>query len=367
MRIERQVLFWLIASVAVIFAIWLLKGMLLPFVLGVLFAYGLNPVANFLERGGLPRIVASIVVVVGLVLLFIVLLVFLVPVLFQQMQQLAQALPGELERFKGVVEEFVRARAGSRAAEAQLFIDRAYASISNNWSGLAQVAATSLWTQGGALFYLVSLFLITPLVVFYLLVDWPAIVRKIDIWLPRAHAGRIRGLVSDVNVAVGAFVRGQGLVCLILGTFYAVGLSLAGLDYGLLIGALTGLMAFVPIVGWTLGTVVATILAVVQFWPDPMPVLLVVGVFLAGMGLDAGFLGPKIVGKKIGLHPVWLIFALFAFSYLFGVVGVLVAVPLAAAVGVLVRFALQVYLDSSVYSGDAGSVPGVEETPKGKA
>ena len=367
MRMERQVVFWLVATVVLVVAIGLLKDVLLPFVMGLLFAYLLNPVADFLERRGVPRALASIMIVVVLLFLFVVLLIFLVPVLIEQAQHLAAALPGEFERMKGVLEEFVRARFGERSEQAQDLIDRAYGAFSNNWSGLAQVIAESLWTHGLALFNLVGLFLVTPLVVFYLLIDWNSMTAKVDSWLPRAHAQSIRQLVREINEAVGAFVRGQGLACLILGVVYAVGLSLVGLNYGLLIGAATGLMAFVPVVGWALGTITGTILAVVQFWPQVLPVLMVFGVFLVGQILDASFLAPKIVGSKIGLHPVWLIFSLFAFSYLFGVVGVLVAVPLAAAVGVVVRFALKGYLESSVYTGVEAPVGGVENARSSEA
>jgi predicted PurR-regulated permease PerM len=200
-----------------------------------------------------------------------------------------------------------------------------------------------------------ALMLVTPLVVFYLLVDWHPMLEKIDRWLPRGHKDSIRTLASDMNDAVAAFVRGQGTVCIILGVFYALALSLVGLTYGLLVGVVTGAMAFIPFVGWAFGVLVATTLAIIQFWPDMLPIALVIGVFLAGQALDAGFLSPTIVGSKIGLHPVWLIFALFAFSYLFGLVGTLVAVPLAAALGVLIRFALDVYLKSRVYQGTASA------------
>ena len=176
---------------------------------------------------------------------------------------------------------------------------------------------------------------------------------KIDCWLPRDHAPTIRRLATEMNDAVSAFIRGQGTVCLMLALYYAMALGAAGLRYGLLVGLATGLMSFVPFVGWALGLITATTIAIVQFWPDAVPILIVVGIFIGAQVLDAGFLSPKIVGSKIGLHPVWLIFALFVFSYLFGFVGVLVAVPIAAAIGVLVRFALQIYLASPVYSGDA--------------
>jgi predicted PurR-regulated permease PerM len=178
---------------------------------------------------------------------------------------------------------------------------------------------------------------------------------RIDQALPRDHASTIRRLAGDINAAVAAFIRGQGAICLVLGIYYAIGLSWAGIEYGLLVGISTGILTFIPIVGWLLGFVTAASLAIVQSWPDLMPLAKVAGVLISGMAIDTAFLSPRFVGQKVGLHPVWLIFALFVFSYLFGLVGTLIAVPLAAATAVLVRFAVQVYLDSSVYKGsDAG-------------
>jgi predicted PurR-regulated permease PerM len=193
--------------------------------------------------------------------------------------------------------------------------------------------------------------LITPVVVFYLLVDWHPMLARIDKTLPRDHAPTIRRLTEEINDAIAAFIRGQGTICLILGVFYAIGLSWAGINYGLLVGLATGLLAFIPIIGWLLGLITAVTIAVVQHWPDYLPLLKTIAVLATGLAVDAAFLSPRYVGQKIGLHPVWLIFALFVFSYLFGLVGTLVAVPLAAAIGVLVRFAVQVYMGSGVYIG----------------
>ena len=231
---------------------------------------------------------------------------------------------------------------------------------------MAGTIMASVWSRGLALVNFVSLLLITPVVVFYLLVDWHPMLERLDDALPRDHAPTIRRLAVDINDAVAAFIRGQGTICLVLGIFYAIGLSWAGIDYGLLVGLTTGLLAFIPIVGWVLGLIFASGLAIVQFWPDLTPLLKVVGVLVAGIAIDTAFLSPRFVGQKVGLHPVWLIFALFVFSYLFGLVGTLVAVPLAAAIGVLVRFAVQVYLDSSVYKGsgaaaDGGAVPAAKD------
>src|SRR5262249_1724699 len=205
-------------------------------------------------------------------------------------------------------------------------------------------------------------------IVFYLLVDWHPMLARIDAALPRDHAPTIRRLAGEINDAVSAFIRGQGAICLMLGLYYAVGLSWAGIEYGLLVGLSTGLLGFSPVIGWALGALTAAVLAVVQFWPNVTPLLKVVGVLASGLAIDAAFLSPRFVGQKVGLHPVWLIFALFVFSYLFGLVGTLVAVPLAAATAVLVRFAVQAYLDSSVYKGsgavvDGGPMPVAKDGP----
>ena len=203
-----------------------------------------------------------------------------------------------------------------------------------------------------------ALILITPIVVFYLLVDWRDMMVRLGDWLPRDHETTLRRLAGEMDAAIGAFIRGQGIVCLVLGTLYTVSLTLIDLQYGLLIGIVTGVMSFVPVVGTVLGLITASIVATIQGWPDLTLLGLVVAIFAAGQALDAGFLSPRVVGPKVGLHPVALIFALFVFSYLFGFVGVLVAVPVAAAIGVLIRFALRLYLASPIYKGSGAEVPG---------
>ncbi len=351
MRIERQVVFWLAALVVLLLLVGLLRDILLPFVAGIVLAYFLNPAADWLERRGLPRVWASILIVALGAMAIVTALVLVVPLLLAQAQQFAVALPGELERIRGLVDVWARERLGPHFPGFEDGFKRATQAASENWGSLAGWAASSLWSRSLAVFNFFSLMLITPLVVFYVLIDWHPMLAKIDGWLPREHAPAIRRLATDVNDAVSAFIRGQGMVCLILGAFYAVSLSAIGLRYGLLIGIATGAMSFVPFAGWALGLITATALAVVQFWPETAPILVVIGIFLAGQAIDAAVLSPKIVGSKIGLHPVWLIFALFVFSYLFGFIGVLVAVPVAAATGVIVRFALDLYLKSPVYSG----------------
>ena len=351
MRIERQFLFWLAAFIVLIAALALLKDILLPFVVGITVAYFLNPIADRLVAWGLNRTLASALLVGAGGALAIGLIIFLVPLISEQAQQFAAAMPGEMTKLKTLIDGLATEYLGSRYPGLEAGLVRATEALSENWPDIASRVASTLWSRGLAIFNFITLMLVTPLVVFYLLDSWTPMLSRVDGWLPRDHAQSLRALAGDMNKAVAAFVRGQGTICLILGSFYAAALSWLGLKYGLVIGLTTGIFAFVPFVGWAIGLLTALGFAAVQFWPDVFPMLMVGGVFLAGMVLDSALLGPKIVGQKIGLHPVWLIFALFVFSYLFGFVGMLVAVPVAAAIAVLVRFALSLYLQSSVFRG----------------
>lgn len=208
---------------------------------------------------------------------------------------------------------------------------------------------------------MISLFVITPIVAFYLLLDWDKMVARIDSWLPRDHKSDLEEIAGDVNNAIAGFVRGQGTVCLLLGSFYAVALTLAGLNFGLLIGMISGLISFIPFVGSLIGAVLAIGVALVQFWPDYTWIALIVGIFALGQFIEGNILQPKLVGESVGLHPVWLMFALSAFGVMMGFTGLLIAVPVAAAIGVLVRYALDKYLNSAFYRGDDQvSEPAVE-------
>lgn len=358
MRVERHVIFWLAALIVSVAVIGYLREVLLPFVIGAVLAYFLDPVVNGLQRWGLGRGVAASVVVALIVVLLIAFLLLVVPVLASQAQQVALALPAEAERLRGLIEEWAKANLGPHYPAFETGLANTLKGVSENWSTLAGWLAGEVLTRGWALFQLLSLLLVTPLVMFYMLIDWPKMLDKIDAWLPRDQAPVIRRIASEVDAAVSAFIRGQGTVCLLLSAYYAVALSAVGLNYGLLVGLATGLLSFVPFVGWALGLLTASGLAVLQYWPDAMPLVMVVSIYLVAQALDAGFLSPQIVGPRIGLHPVWLILALFVFSYLFGLIGTLVAVPVAAALAVLVRFGLRAYLESSVYKGGTGGTPG---------
>jgi predicted PurR-regulated permease PerM len=205
-----------------------------------------------------------------------------------------------------------------------------------------------------SLINVVLVLVIVPVVSIYMLLDWDNMVARIDALLPRDHAPVIRRLAREVDQTLASFIRGQGTVCLIQGTFYAIALMLTGLQFGLVIGAVAGLLAFIPYLGAIIGGVLSIGLALYQFWGEWYMIAIVAGIFVFGQFVEGNFLTPKLVGNSVGLHPVWLIFALSAFGALFGFVGLLVAVPVAAALGVLARFVIQQYKDSKLYQGEVG-------------
>jgi predicted PurR-regulated permease PerM len=348
---QRQLWFWLASLVAVIGMVAMFRDILLPFVVGMVLAYFLNPLADRLEAHGLSRTAAALVIVGVVGVLVAVALVFLVPVIAEQLRQLVVSLPETIARLKALIEALARAKLGDHFPQLQSVMDRAVTDLPTAWAGSLGAVASAIWNRGLAIISILSITLITPLVVFYMLVDWHSMLDRIGQLLPRDHATTIVRLAADINDAVAAFIRGQGTICLVLGCLYAIGLSLTGINYGALVGLSTGILTFIPIVGWVLGLLTALGLTLAQFGAEPVILTKVVAVFVAGLALDTAVLSPRFVGQKVGLHPVWLIFALFAFSYLFGFVGTLVAVPVAAALGVLVRHALSLYLESDVYKG----------------
>jgi predicted PurR-regulated permease PerM len=230
--------------------------------------------------------------------------------------------------------------------------DKAITDLVTQGAGWLTTFLKSLWSGGRALVSLFSLIVVTPVMAFYLIFDWHQMIDTVDSWIPLRQRETVRQLARETDKAIAGFIRGQSAVCLILGSFYAVALTLSGLNFGLLIGLISGLITFIPYVGSMTGLILSLGVAVAQFWPEYTPILIVLCIFLVGQFLEGNVLAPKLVGESVGLHPVWLIFALLAFGYLFGFVGLLVAVPLAATIGVLSRFALNRYLQSSLFTGE---------------
>ncbi len=351
MTLQKQVLIWAISFAVVVFALWAFSPILLPFIAGLVLAYFLDPVADALQRAGLSRLAAALLIVVLAILVLVLALVILAPMVTDQIGRFAGDLPSIIQsltlRFNELAPQWMKDALARSGADVQGSVTQ-FAGRAAEW--ILSVLKTVL-SGGLALVNLVSLIVVTPIVAFYLLVDWDDMIAAVDGWVPREHVETVRSLGRDINTAMAGFIRGQGTVCLLLGFFYAVGLSVAGLKFGLAIGLLAGALTFIPYAGALIGGVLAIGIALVQFWPEFWSIALVTAIFAVGQFLEGNFLSPKLVGKSVGLHPVWLMFALFAFGYAFGFVGLLLAVPLAAAAGVLVRFGLRQYLSSRLYLG----------------
>ncbi len=352
MTLQKQASFWLLALLAFIGLIWLLQDILLPFIAGFVLAYFLDPVADALERLRIPRVLATLIILSVAIAGVVIGVLVVIPILADQALKLAQDLPGLAQALVARLDEVTPQAVKDMLAKAGGTSTGSLGDMAGKATGWVATVAQSVWSGGMALVNVLSLLIITPIVAFYLLADWDKLVAKVDSWLPRDHVEEVRTISRNIDSVMAGFIRGQGTVCLLLGLFYAIGLSLAGLKFGLAIGLGAGLLSFVPYVGAIIGGVLAIGVGLVQFWPDYSSVILIVGIFVAGQFIEGNFLSPKLVGGSIGLHPVWMMFALLAFSYLFGFVGLLLAVPLAAVVGVLVRYGISRYLGSKLYTGE---------------
>ena len=353
MHIDRRALFWTAAALILLLLLILVRDILLPFVLGAAIAYLLDPLADRLQRIGLSRLWATIVIVAAFGIVLVGGLVFLLPPLLEQLAGLADRLPAYVQSVRDLVLAFAEERLGNLLGESGGRIQQAMADIIQKATGSLGQILGSVWSGGLALVNTLGLILVTPVVAFYLLLDWDRMISRIDSWLPRDNAETIRAIALEVDDVMSGFVRGQLTVLFLLGTMYVIGLTLVGLNFGLLIGVGAGLISFIPYLGPLVGLLVGGTVAIVQFGSDWVWIAAVLGVFAVGQFVEGNILSPMIVGDRIRLHPVWLIFALFVFAYLFGFVGMILAVPAAAAIGVLVRFALQVYLQSPLYAGTA--------------
>ncbi|KRE13902.1 hypothetical protein ASE63_18005 [Bosea sp. Root381] len=352
MTLQRQIGFWLASLVVFVLLLLLLRDVLLPFVAALALAYLLDPLADRLEKAGMSRLAATIAILFVFLLVFVLALVLLAPLLGQQLAGLVARLPADAAKLQALVIEqggpWIERFGGTKLTEeAQNSLGNLVGEATKWVGGLLQ----SLWTGGTAIIGVFSLLVLTPVIAFYLLIDWDRMCSTVDSWLPLEHRETIRGLLREMDVAIAGFLRGQALVCLLLGLFYAVGLSLLGVNFGALIGIISGFLSFIPYVGSLTGLVLSVGVAIVQFWPEWTWPLATLAVFAAGQFLEGNIFQPKFVGDSIGVHPVWLMFALLAFGSLFGFVGLLLAVPLAAVIGVLCRFALRQYLASNIYHG----------------
>ncbi|TNE41375.1 MAG: AI-2E family transporter [Alphaproteobacteria bacterium] len=349
MTLRQQVKFWVIAALAFILFLFLLGNVLLPFVLGMAVAYFLDPVADRLEEKGLGRSTATSLIIGLFVVIVVIAIVLLVPILIDQIVGLFKRLPGYIDNIHDFVVPLINRFVDMPDWKSEDQFKKAVSEYGGEMVKNLGTLSQNIVGGGLAVVNMVTLLVITPVVAFYLLRDWDHIVAKVDSWLPRKNAGHIRGIARDIDKVLAGFVRGQASVCLILAAYYGIALMLSGLEFGLVIGIVTGLISFIPFVGAIIGGIASVGVAIIQFYPDYVMIAVVGGIFAIGQVLEGYVLTPNLVGEKVGLHPVWVMFGLLAGGALFGFVGVLVAVPMAAVVGVLSRFAIHQYLHSPLY------------------
>ena len=359
MSVQQQAKYWLIALVALIAMVWLLSSILLPFVAGMVVAYFLDPPTDKLEACGLSRSLSAGIVVVSFFILIVLAVLLLVPVLQSQILGFSDRLPGYLASLRETTLPLITDLGARIGVDVNASAGNAMKEIASDIVGSGFNLLRQAWSSGLAVFNILSLLVITPVVVFYLLRDFDHLIAALNKWLPRQHAETVRGLLSDIDRVMAGFIRGQGTVCLILASFYALSLTFTGLEFGLIIGIFSGLVSFVPFVGASLGLVLSMLTALTQFLPDGdyLRIGIIAAVFVVGQVMEGYFLTPRLLGDRIGLHPVWVMFALLAGGASFGFVGVLIAVPAAAAIGVMVRFSLKMYLGSRLYLGLGGPPP----------
>lgn len=348
MQIQKSSYFWLMLLIAFLFFVYIFQRVLLPFVVGIGLAYLLDPFATKISKWGLPRWASTTIALLLFTIFIIFLVVLLLPLIQAQFIEFVTWFPTFLLRIRQYMEPYVAKIENYLALQniaplkkmASEHIGEALA-----WVGkfLGEIVSS-----GAALANVLALVFITPVVAFYLLRDWPSITQKISSWFPRHHEKTLHTLFKEMDSTLAGFIRGQLIVCVVLALYYGLGLTIVGLNFGLVIGVLSGVLSFIPYVGSIFGFVFSMGLAFVQF-EDWSSIILVGIVFFSGQVIEGHFLSPVLVGNRVGLHPVWIIFALLAAASLFGFVGALLAIPFAALIGVLVRFLIDKYLKSDFY------------------
>lgn len=364
---QKQFQFWGIFAAIFVFLLWALGDVLTPFLLGGAIAYFLDPVADRLERWGLSRVMATVVITFSAILIFILLSLLVIPVLIGQLGQLVEQIGvilRDLPQIWDALKTWLSARIPALDMDSTVLHDQ-LATLGSALQARSGDLATALLTSFQGVINVAVLFVIVPVVTFYLLLDWDRMVAQVDGLLPRDHRHTIRAIARDIDRTLSSFIRGQGTVCLVLGTFYALALMLAGLNFGLVVGFIAGLISFIPYIGALVGGVLAVGLALFQWWGGTaiidgetvttgvnwLRIGVIGAIFITGQFLEGNILTPKLVGSSVGLHPVWLIFALSVFGSIFGFVGMLIAVPVAAVIGVLARFLIREYKASLLYRG----------------
>jgi predicted PurR-regulated permease PerM len=343
MKPSRPLMFWIATFAAVIAAVALLRDILLPFVTGMVLAYLLDTPVNRLERIGMNRAAATLAIIGLFIGGVVILFVLGAPFLGVEIAGFIEDFPAYVQRLHALATDPGRPWLRRIVGEGFGVAQQSSGELAGLAAGWLTAFLHSVWSGGRALISIFSLLVVTPIVTFYLVYDWNRIVATLDDWIPAEDRDTARALAREIDDTIGGFLRGQGAICLILAAGYALALKAIGLNHGVLIGLAAGLLGFIPYLGALTGIVLSVCMVLVQFGPVAGMIATVVGIFFVGQCVADYVLAPRLVGRRVHLNPVWMMFALFAFGYLFGFVGLLVAMPLAAAIGVLLRFALGRY------------------------
>jgi predicted PurR-regulated permease PerM len=342
--ILKENVFWVFICMTLgAFLLWNISDILAPFILGGILAYLLDPMADKMESFGVPRLLTALTVSLFALFVLMTAAILVIPIIFDQINQIIGFIPYITNEIYLVMQK------GFKVLNLGEVEDIDLVNLSKNLNEVSPIFAKSIFNSSFAILDFIFLLMVTPIVAIYLLVDWDKIIKEVEKVIPRRLEPTISQIVIEMHKTVASFLRGQFSVCIILAIFYAASLTALGLEYGLLVGLFSGLISFIPLIGVILGGLVALVVSLAQFWQTPEWVGVVLIIFLFGQVLEGNLLTPRLVGKSVKLHPLWIIFSVTCFGSLMGWVGIILAVPSAACIAVLVRFSLKIYFETDFY------------------
>ena len=358
-------MFWSLTLLSFVLFVFVFKGVLLPFVMGITVAYLLNPMVNKLGTMGIKRGHASLMILSGFLVLLAGFIGSVAPILYRELVIFADDLPEYIEKLMAILQPLTLLIENYASDVDKGDIENLLKDNAGTATNVVALVVGKLAAGGQTFVDIITVALFMPIVAYFMMKEWPYVTGWVNDLIPRHARGVVMGLLKQINEKLSGFVRGQVSVAIILGVSYALALTIAGLKYGLLIGLMSGLLSVIPMVGSAVGLIVSIGVAWFQMG-DYMFVLLIAGIFIAGQIIEGNFLTPKLVGDSVGLHPLWVFFALLAGGSILGILGMFLAVPVAAVIGVLLSFGLHKYKKSAYYSqtstssvakGDSGKKP----------
>lgn len=346
---KNLMIFWIVTISLLFIFISLVSNILLPFVVALIAAYFLDPAADKLEEIGLSRTLATLTITMIFFWTIVLVGFLVVPLLYEEIIKFVQKVPEYVKIFnEKILPEFSKLLE-KLDPESIENAKNSVSSISGYIFSFIGKAIGGVWNSGIAVINIFSLLFITPVVTFYMLRDWDKMMAKLENYLPPAYKPTILDQLKKIDITLSGYIRGQTNVCIILGLYYSIALSFKGLDFAIFIGFGTGLLSFIPYVGIIFGFIAGMLVAFFQYG-DWLNIAIVAAIFVSGQVIEGTFVTPKLVGDKVGLHPVWIIFGMLCGATLFGFVGILLAIPVTAVIGVLWRFGLERYLESKIYN-----------------